>query len=333
MIIDDKRIVNNNRLLELDQAKGMAIFLVIYTHCIQYICRGDGFDNIIYQGVYTFHMPLFMIISGYLFHSKMNVKIKSVFISQFKHLILPAVFLGGIVTLLCGGNINIVTLAKMPLICWFLGNLFATSIFYLIGNRFIKDIRITTVLLSISILLIPESYGCYFLKFFIPFFGFGLCLKKYGLLEIKIKRKVFLLFALVSLLICALVWDKSYYVYITPPLMKISNIIVHIIRFVVGSLLSILIILGFRQMTLPVRINKLLSNLSYNSMALYVCHYIFLTNISKYYYLQGYKEYENDIISLVSAILITCLLTYLINKIRNNKTFSFIVTGKINGGA
>ena len=56
MIIDDKRIVKNNRLLELDQAKGMAIFLVIYTHCIQYICRGDGFDNIIYQCVYTFHM-------------------------------------------------------------------------------------------------------------------------------------------------------------------------------------------------------------------------------------------------------------------------------------
>lgn len=111
--------------------------------------------------------------------------------------------------------------------------------------------------------------------------------------------------------------------------MKISNIIVHIIRFVVGSLLSILIILGFRQMTLPEWINKLLSNLSYNSMALYVCHYIFLTNISKYYYLQGYKEYENDIISLVSAIVITWFLTYLINRIRNNKTFSFMVTGKI----
>lgn len=333
MFVDDKRIVKNNRLLELDQAKGVAIFLVIYTHCIQYICRGDGFNNIIYQGVYTFHMPLFMIISGYLFHSKMNVSIKGVIISQFKHLILPAVFLGGIVTLLCGGNINIVTLARMPLICWFLGNLFATSIIYLIGNRLIKDIRITTVLLSISILFIPESYGCYFLKFFIPFFGLGLCLKKHGLLEIKIKRKVFLVLALTSLLICALVWDKSYYVYITPPLANIYNIKVHVIRFLIGSLLSILIIIGFKQMTLPERINKLLSNLSYNSMALYVCHYIFLTNITKYYYLQGYKEYENDIISFVSAILITCLLIYLINKIRNNKTFSFIVTGKINGGA
>ena len=217
MITDDKRIVKNNRLLELDQAKGMAIFLVVYTHSIQYICRGDGFDNIIYQCVYTFHMPLFMIISGYLFYSKMNVNPKNVISSQFKHLILPAIFLGGIVTLLCGGNINIVTLAKMPLFCWFLGNLFVTSIFYLIVNKLIKDIRITTVLLSISILFIPESYGCYFLKFFIPFFGLGLCLKKYGLLEINIKRKPFIVVALVSLLICALVWDKSYYVYITPP--------------------------------------------------------------------------------------------------------------------
>lgn len=83
-------------------------------------------------------------------------------------------------------------------------------------------------------------------------------------------------------------------------------------------------------MNLPKRFNKILSNLSYNSMALYVCHYIFLTNISKNYYLQGYKEYENDIISLVSAIVIIYLFSYLINKIRNNKTFSFIVTGRIN---
>ena len=209
--------VMKNRLLELDQAKGMAIFLVIYTHCLQYICKEDGFNNIIYQCVYTFHMPLFMVISGYLFHSKLNVNFKTVIISQGKHLILPAIFLGGIVSLLCGEYIDIVTLSKMPLTCWFLGNLFVTSICYHIVNRLIKDIRISAVLLSILILLIPESYGCYFLKFFMPFFGLGLIVNRYRVLEIKIKKKIFMMLALSSIFMCILIWDKSYYVYNTPP--------------------------------------------------------------------------------------------------------------------
>lgn len=57
----------------LDFAKGLAIFLVIVGHCIQ--C-GSGaeynqsqafFDNYLFRFIYSFHMPLFMIISGFLY--------------------------------------------------------------------------------------------------------------------------------------------------------------------------------------------------------------------------------------------------------------------------
>lgn len=56
-----------------DIVKGISIFLVILGHCIQYgsgtqvLTRELFFNNIWFRAVYSFHMPLFMLISGYLF--------------------------------------------------------------------------------------------------------------------------------------------------------------------------------------------------------------------------------------------------------------------------
>ncbi len=49
-----------NRIVYLDVAKGLAMLLVIYAHCMYY----TGFRSII-GFIYTFHMPVFFLISGY----------------------------------------------------------------------------------------------------------------------------------------------------------------------------------------------------------------------------------------------------------------------------
>ena len=52
----------------IDIIKGVAIFLVLWGHCIQCIAGDEGFfSNWMIKFIYSFHMPLFMIISGYLF--------------------------------------------------------------------------------------------------------------------------------------------------------------------------------------------------------------------------------------------------------------------------
>ena len=50
--------------------KGIAIFLMLWGHSIQYCAQEsfDFFENIAFKTIYSFHMPLFMIISGYLFY-------------------------------------------------------------------------------------------------------------------------------------------------------------------------------------------------------------------------------------------------------------------------
>lgn len=50
--------------------KGLAIFLMIWGHCIQCCIpmNMDFFENPVFKTIYSFHMPLFMLISGYLFY-------------------------------------------------------------------------------------------------------------------------------------------------------------------------------------------------------------------------------------------------------------------------
>lgn len=63
----------NSRNQVLDIAKGLLIFFVVLGHSIQFgfgvwYTRAELFyENILFRGIYTFHMPLFMLISGYLF--------------------------------------------------------------------------------------------------------------------------------------------------------------------------------------------------------------------------------------------------------------------------
>ena len=49
--------------------RGIAIFLMLWGHCIQYCSLGSFpvFENGMFRAIYSFHMPLFMIVSGYLF--------------------------------------------------------------------------------------------------------------------------------------------------------------------------------------------------------------------------------------------------------------------------
>lgn len=55
-----------------DILRGFAIILVVFGHCIQegsgetYRAELSYFSDRLYQFIYSFHMPLFMLVSGYL---------------------------------------------------------------------------------------------------------------------------------------------------------------------------------------------------------------------------------------------------------------------------
>lgn len=70
-IVKDKR-----RSLTPDVCRGIAIFLVVWGHVIQQGLNGviDVSENTIFKIIYSFHMPLFMLISGYFFYGSQRRK-------------------------------------------------------------------------------------------------------------------------------------------------------------------------------------------------------------------------------------------------------------------
>lgn len=90
----------SSRETYLDIAKGIGIFLVVVGHCIPDASSVNGISSpimrIIFHVIYSFHMPLFFFISGFLFSTSKDYlknKYKSIY-KKAKRLIVPYVFVG-----------------------------------------------------------------------------------------------------------------------------------------------------------------------------------------------------------------------------------------------
>lgn len=78
-----------HRVLELDFAKFVAIILVTLGHSIQIIGRSNCFEDPLFSTIYSFHMPLFIMISGFFFISSLKLSFCEMLSRKTVSLILP----------------------------------------------------------------------------------------------------------------------------------------------------------------------------------------------------------------------------------------------------
>ena len=171
----------------LDIAKGIGILLVVWAHA-------QGPTSAV---IYQFHMPLFFIISGYLFNSRNTVK--EFLLRKIKSLYIPFVFwnlaviavrslynlISGTPTLAYTAKAAIkavLTLDKdMQLgAIWFLGALFVMSILYKLCDTYInpkkyKRLVITAIFLALALIGFAVDLPYFFSRTLIlgMFFAFG----------------------------------------------------------------------------------------------------------------------------------------------------------------
>lgn len=116
----------------VDIAKGVAILLVIYGHVIQILYTGteaNFFDDIIEKVICSFHMPLFSLLSGYLFYaSYRKYNLKTLFCKRVVGLLQPLLIWGSLYYLLyqfllkiLGGGILVSKNGGIPLQDHFFG--------------------------------------------------------------------------------------------------------------------------------------------------------------------------------------------------------------------
>lgn len=134
------------RLNKIDILRAYGIVLMVAGHTFTFFGKFDRY-------IHTFHMPLFFVISGYLYRSKEEVPLYRLILQKVKRLLIPYLTFAIInyiawLFLVQGGQVwyeplvNLFTYNTSGLpICgalWFLSALFWTEVFYMILDRVIK---------------------------------------------------------------------------------------------------------------------------------------------------------------------------------------------------
>lgn len=171
----------------LDAVKALAIFFVVFGHCIQYISGTVFWENRIFQIIYSFHMPLFFMLSGFFFVGQQEKSAKDFIIKKTLTLLVPCLMwatLSAVGSLVMTGDIKAFILKILTPSCWpfwFLKGLFIVQIvawasLYITRKVTQKHFVRWAAVLSLAVFLIP---GTEVARVMLPLFWSGWLLKKH----------------------------------------------------------------------------------------------------------------------------------------------------------
>lgn len=169
-----------------DAVKALAIIFVVWGHAIQYF-HGVGYDywsDPVFKFIYSFHMPIFSWVSGYLFsRSLQRYTTLNLIFRKAKTLLLPCIswaFLFGGVSFFGGGmqsgstpslrTFILVIVSEMIGNYWFLKAVFVGCVFVLAIEKYLSGHWSIYVLLCASTLLWPRGDT---IAFVLPYFIIG----------------------------------------------------------------------------------------------------------------------------------------------------------------
>lgn len=220
----------------LDIAKGILIILVVLGHAIQFSLGTDYtqskqfFYNPVFTIIYSFHMPLFMLISGYLFYNSSKKDIKTLVKSKLLAIGVPMLsflFLGNLpkyLSCIIPGYFvafisNYIRDIGGSYTMWFLFSILLNmSIIAIIKNITYNKYGQYSLMILIFIgsLFIPDNYILGVHKYMFPFFCIGYVLKQNNMYPYYGSTNIIAMIILTLLSIGAIIWfDINTYIYTT----------------------------------------------------------------------------------------------------------------------
>lgn len=318
-----------SRISYIDIARGFAIIFIVLAHALGYSkhCRG------LYEFLYSFHVVLFFMISGYIFKIKENEKFLYFIKNKFLRIMVPYfvwallflvvyMFLGQgvgetlnksssfdiktqIINVLYGNGNN--AALKQNSALWFLPALFTMEIIYYFIIKLVNKRNKLKIPLIISLVIIGYITNT-FLKVYLPwgintslnigmFFLIGYLCKEH---ELFTKQKLFKVYYIIPILIIGVLaacFNKkvSYmsYDYSNFTLALLSGLCLSIITFYVSYLISK---------------NKLLEYIGRNTMGILIFHKIILVLFqSKLGIISNLLKNSNVFVELALSFCITII--------------------------
>ena len=329
-----------------DVVKGTAIFLMLWGHCIQYCALEDVHysQDMVYKIIYTFHMPIFMLVSGYLFfysfrkrnlpdllEHRIRGMIQPIVMATFLNNILlqvPIYALSGRVNVLFGGLFQGVGYSL-----WFLWAVLYCSIVVGFCCKMTERTGlqiVLTVLGAFVILLVPQWNMTLFMY---PYFVAGFFCGKFRNSAMKC-YKVLRYAALILFPVMVAFYQKKHYIYVTPmyseELGLTASLEIALYRWAIGfvgsivmlSVMEALVRIGER---VPVAGNWLrkISGLGRNSLQIYCLSASLLSGYLPHLYgklveVMGDAVFEENqfvydfLFTLPMAVVWSVLLYYLV---------------------
>ena len=334
--------MKKERNVYFDIVKAVSIILVIVGHCIQ---TGSGmeyksyalfFDNPVFKFIYSFHMPLFMLISGYLFYfSCKKKKCYELLYSRFKQIIIPLMS-WSVVSLLIyifksdisiiNESLSFVLIVRKLLDYflngpWFLWAIWWCSLVIIIVRKLFKDNLIIYVFICFLTFILPDVLNFQLYKYMWPFFLIAYLFNKYNYKD-KLKKiylnKFFIFSCITIFMIMLSFFNYNIYIYTSgftiinkEPLMQIYN---NSFRFIIGIFgsISMMYLIYISMDKIPNSIIKIFSILGKNTLGIYIISgYIFDELLMKVTY---YLPSVNYFYVLMESLCILCI-SFLINEI------------------
>ena len=199
-----------DRIGWIDALKLVTIYFVVWGHVILFmgLPSDEVYTDSVYCFIYSFHMPLFMMISGFfataIIRKEGNIK------KKFMQLIVPCITLFVICCLLDINSLN----------CWYLKSLFICyvifDLLYLVGGKITLLISVFLAILLFPLIVHFPIINNYKIDFMLPFFGLGLLIRN-NLNRIEEYLNWYLLIFAISFFICLLFWNKNFIYYFSVP--------------------------------------------------------------------------------------------------------------------
>lgn len=330
------------RLLWVDSLKGILMLLVVYGHAIAYV-RGDEINELnLWNMMYSFYMPAFMAVSGWLTFRPTAASgggILSVIFKWARQLLIPY-FIWSLIKYVLDGVYSLegfrLILLKPDSFLWFLWVLFFIRVIFLLAQLFSNKWKINEdyVIVAIGAMLIVmmvvfefRHFGYQFIAYYFLYFALGYYLHKY--LKLCINNQILLIALFIVWAVLAWSWKVHELPGWVPQISYIPSAVLQYAYRGITAFLAIILIFSVvpKCFNSSNWLNERFAYLGVISLGLYVVHMAILQYLGKLLSMipGSYPKFVEEIILLTIALVVSIVIIRLLQK---NKWTAMLLLGQ-----
>lgn len=327
--------MSRERIIYIDKLRGLAIFFVVLGHIMESMRLSS---NIILDFIYSFHMPLFFFISGFLVNNNINDKktLFSFMLKKTQTLMIPFFIWIGLFSLYVANSYYDSLFHHSKMGYWFLQTLFELFLLnsclqYLFSkikiDKYKNDLFIIILIVMQLFLLMLDNYSnkninnllcIHHVNSFWLFFNLGIILNNYKYIHVNIlKERNIAIYGIMFIM-----------------MMYIQNIHESFILKILIKFVAVLFFYTTFRIYVSSSKYTILSYIGKRSMEIYVLHYFLLRGIDQIWKIIGLNDKYPIVIILLLGLTVSIFIIYIniivTNFISQNKYYSLFLFGRKN---